>query len=53
MIFLNPNTFQIRKEKIRIQIEFARSGAYPTRIRIHSCTQDCSGNVGNKAKYAS
>ena len=59
IIFLNPNIFEIRQEKIsistriRIQIEFARSAAYPTRIRIHSSTQDCSGNIGNEAKHAS
>ena len=52
IIFLNPNTFEIRKEKIRIQIKFARSGEYPTRIRNHSSTQDCSGNIANKAKHA-
>ena len=53
IIFLNPNTFEIRKEKIRIQINFARSGEYSTRIRIHSSTQDYSGNIGTKAKYTS
>ena len=30
IIFLNPNTFEIRKEKIRIQIKFARSGEFFT-----------------------
>ena len=40
------------KKKIRIQIKFTRSGEYPTRIRIHSSTQVCSGNIGNKAKHA-
>ena len=53
IIFLNPNTFEIRKEKIRIQIKFARFGEHPTRIRIHSSTQDCSGNIAKKAKHAS
>ena len=31
--------------RIRIQIEFAR----PTGIRIHSCTQNSSGKIGNGA----
>ena len=53
------NIFEIRQEKIsistriRIQIKFALSSAYPTLIRIHSSTQDFSGNIGNKAKHAS
>ena len=53
-IFLNPQlllsrfkTFHVHT-RISLQIEFTVH-TYPTRIRIHSSTQDSSGNIGNRA----
>ena len=53
-IFLNPQLFLSDSKiststRIWIQIKSARPHVSDTYIRIHSSTQDSSGNIGNRA----